>query len=121
MARELIDYCVLDTLADDLENVEDIVRLLNSPRIGWQHLHPAPFTREEVLPVLLRRIRAGDVRAAVYDPVVKGLVALEPNILPAGDLDKVWFELMPQGRLAHQNWDAPLKADGHDGAAAAAP
>jgi hypothetical protein len=107
MARPLIDYFVLDSLANDLESLEDILRLLNGEGLGWRVHHVEPFERAEVVPALLRGIRDGLIRAAVPAADGKALEPLEDRALPAGSLDDVWFELTAQGRVVHTTWEPP--------------
>ena len=112
MVREPLDYFVLDTLANDLESLEDVLRLLNSPEMGWRHAHPAPFTRDEVIPALIRRILDGDVEACPLGDSEPALESLGPGVLPLDTRwDETWFKLTGQGRLAHGNWDAPMPED----------
>jgi hypothetical protein len=114
MIREPLDYFVLDTLANDLESLEDVLRLLNSPEMGWRHAHPEPFTREEVIPALIRRILAGDVEACPLSEFEPVLETLGPGVLPPdARWGQTWFKLTGQGRIAHMNWDAPMP-DGDD-------
>jgi hypothetical protein len=107
MPRDLLDYFVLDAVADDLESLEDVLRILNSEGLGWRAHHPSPFEREEVVPSLLRCIRDGLVRAAVLSANGKWLEPLEDGALPTAPLDEVWFELSAPGRLVHANWEPP--------------
>jgi hypothetical protein len=107
MARPLIDYFVLDSLANDLESLEDILRLLNNEALGWRLHHSTPFDRLAVVPALFRGIREGLIRAAVLTPDGKALEPLEDRALPAGSLDHVWFELTAQGRVVHTSWEPP--------------
>jgi hypothetical protein len=109
MTRPLIDYFVLDSLADDLESLEDILRILNSDGIGWRSHHPTAFERAEVMPVLFRAISDGLVRAAVLTADGKALEPLAERTLPAGDLDGVWFELLAPGRMVHTSWEPPAQ------------
>jgi hypothetical protein len=57
MTRPDIDYYVLDALATDLESLEEILRLVNHPQIGWAAEAGHPFGRSEVLVVLPRLVR----------------------------------------------------------------
>ena len=111
MKRELIDYFVLDTLANDLESLEDILRMLNSfTEVGWRDLHPEPFTREEVVPAILRGIREGNIMACVFSEEERALVDLGEGVIPE-QLDDVWFRLTPRGRMIHNAWEPPLPED----------
>lgn len=111
MARPEVDYFVLDTLANDLESLEDILRLLNSELMGWRHRHPAPFTQDEVLPVLRRVVQDGLVNVAAFSLTDRALVDLPARTWPAGGLHEVWFRLTPHGRMVHSAWEPDLPED----------
>jgi hypothetical protein len=106
-----LDLFILDALADDLENLEDILRQLNSAAIGWRHLHPEPFVRQEILPALTRLIREDLVEACVLDQSGKWLIEAGPRTLPAGSWDDPWFRLTARGRIVHSTWDPELPLD----------
>jgi hypothetical protein len=109
VARLDIDHFVLDALANDMEAIEDILRMLNSDtELGWRDKHPAPFTREEVLPVLARLIGEDLVEACVPDGTEPGLRDAGPRVLPDGSWDEVWFRMTPRGRIVHSTWDPVL-------------
>lgn len=70
-----LDYFVLDSLANDLEAIENILAILNSDsEFGWRDQHPSPFTREEIVPALLRGIQRGDIEACVWSDRDRALV-----------------------------------------------
>ena len=103
---------VLDALADDIESLEDILRVINSDTvIGWRHLHPAPFSNTEVIPALIRAIKRSLVQALVLDSAGKELVTLEPTVVPQ-EMGQAWFRMLPRGRIVHTNWDPPEGALG---------
>jgi hypothetical protein len=110
MGRDPLDYFVLDSLANDLEALEDVLRILNSDAIGWRTHHPEPFTKDEVVPTLCRCIRDGLVRAAVLGADGKYLEPLEDRALPTCSVDDVWFELTARGRIVHSTWEPPQAA-----------
>jgi len=110
MTRELVDYFILDSLANDLEALEDVLRILNGDGMGWRSHHPEPFTRDEVVAALFRCIRDGLVRAAVLTADGKSLVSLEDRALPGCSVDDVWFELTARGRVVHASWEPPEAA-----------
>jgi hypothetical protein len=113
MQREPVDLFVLDTLANDLEALDDILRMLNSATVlGWRHAHPDPFEREEVVLALARNIKAGLVEACVYDPAAKALVGLGEHVWPDGSMDEFWFRMTRRGRMVHEAWDPPLPGAG---------
>jgi hypothetical protein len=105
MSRAVTDLCVLDTLANDLESLADMLRLLNHPAVGWRDLNgEAPFGREQVVPALLRRIRDDLVEACVAAPG-GALVGIDGP--PDGSLHACWFRLTARGRIVHANWTPP--------------
>lgn len=105
---EEIDYFVLDTLANDIEDLESVLCILNSPsELGWRDQHPDPFTREEVVPSLLRAIRFRTVEACIYSEEEKCLVGAGGGVVPDGNLDDLWFRLTSKGRLVLDSWDPP--------------
>ena len=100
------DLYVLDTLADDIEDLATIMRALNSDTaIGWHRTWGRPFTREEVVQALSRLITNDLVQAAVLTPDGKALENLVSGQLPPGDYDDVWFAMTPRGRLVHSTWE----------------
>jgi hypothetical protein len=108
VARLNIDYFVLDSLSYDLEDIEHILELLNSPsELGWRNLHPQPFTRDEVVPVLARLIREDLVEACVPDTAQSALVGAGPRVLPDGSWEDIWFQLTSRGRMVIDAWEPP--------------
>ncbi len=109
-----LDYFVLDTLANDLEDLPSILRILNSPtELGWRDQHLAPFVRDEVVPSLIGAVRRGHVEACVYDGEQRSLVSAGTGVMPSGDLTEVWFRLTTRGKVVLDTWDPPpLPGDG---------
>lgn len=108
-ARTLLDYVVLDALANDLENLEDIERILNNPsELGWRDQHPLPFTREEIVPSLLRAIRERLVEVCRYTDDKRALAGLGEGTIPTTGLtNEDWFRLTDRGRTVLNSWEAP--------------
>lgn len=108
MKREPIDYFVLDALANDLEDVEHIIHILNSPtEFGWRDQHPDPFTEQEVIPSLLRGVSEGNIEACVYSDQQKALIGAGEGVIPTGSLREVWFRLTRRGRMILKSWEPP--------------
>lgn len=108
MTTSNLDYFVLDTLANDIEDLDSILRLLNSPtELGWRDQHPEPFEREEILPSLVRSIRRGLIEACAYSDEERALVGAGMKVVPDGDFDSLWFRLTPQGRMVLDSWEPP--------------
>ncbi|HUG39509.1 MAG TPA: hypothetical protein VMM12_03435 [Longimicrobiales bacterium] len=113
MNRPLVDYVVLDALANDLESLEDILRILNSDtELGWRDIHPDAFGRDEVVTAILRGIQDGNISPCEYSEAKGALVDREGNTLPADvPIDDLWFRLTPRGRTILNNWDVPEAGD----------
>ncbi len=109
--RSEIDYFVLDALANDLESLEDILRLMNSDTMGWRFRHSRPFTEPEVLPVLQRVVKEGLVNAAVFSDSEQALVDLPERSWPTAAVDSAWFRLTPHGRMVHTAWEPDVPQD----------
>lgn len=100
------DLYVLDTLANDTEDLEGILRMLNSDNTsGWHRVWGRLFDRESVVQSLIRLIREGSVQAYELDPDGKSLIALEQTFLPTRSFDDAWFGMTAHGRLRHANWE----------------
>jgi hypothetical protein len=106
MKRGLIDYLVLDALANDLEDIEHILEILNSDtQFGWRDYHPEPFTREEMVPALVRAIHDGCVEACIFSEEDGALIGAGERVVPAVPLEDVWFRLTSRGRTVLENWN----------------
>ncbi|SRR6266566_9689365 len=114
MPRELIDYFVLDSLADDVESLEQILPAVRRSLEHWEVPEPATaFTREHVVGALVRLVRDRSIAALTYDAKEKALVDIGEGIVPSGLLDDYWFRMTGRGRVLHQSWQppAPRRAD----------
>jgi hypothetical protein len=106
------DLYVLDTLADDIEDLITIMRALNSDTaIGWHRVWGRHFTREEVVSALSRLITSDLVQVAVLTSDGTALEKLAAGQLPPGDYSDVWFAMTPRGRLVHANWHPDIPAE----------
>ena len=104
MPRETIDLVILDTIADDLESIELILGRLNHPEFGWRKLRGgATFSRDDVVPPLLRLIRDG--LAEAYHSETEGLAKIGDRVMPPGDMDEYWFAITPHGLVIHAAWE----------------
>ena len=103
--NRLPDMYVLDALASDIEDLEGILRMLNSEtELGWHKEWGRKFSREEIVEALCRLV-SDDLVLTYVTPEKPGLVALAPRALPPGDFDDAWFGLTEKGRLVHANWE----------------
>lgn len=111
----LPDMYVLDSLANDVEDLESILRILNSDTsIGWHKQWGRQFDRAEIVQSLTRLIKADSVRVSVLTPDGKWLQELALRELPAGSFDDAWFALTPHGRIVHTNWQPTGFDEGAD-------
>lgn len=115
MTREQIDFFVLDTLSNDIEALENVLDMLNSAtEMGWRDQHDGPFTRQEVIPALLRGVREGNIEICVYSEEQKALVDVGEHVIPAMPLETVWFRLTDRGKVVLDNWEPPPLPDEQD-------
>ena len=104
MKRGLLDFCVIDALAQDVDQLEEVVWYLNSGLSDRKTYHPEPFVEDEVAPALIRGIQDGLIMASVLVPGQKSLTPLGDGVVPEVPLDEVWFGLTQRGWLLYQNW-----------------
>ena len=109
--RQLIEFLVLDALANDIETIEQILDLLNHDAVGWRGANGGRlFGRSDVVAPLLKIVREGLVEAFELAPSGSSLTTLGVGVLPPSSLEAYWFGLTPAGRLVHTNWDPPSAA-----------
>ncbi len=100
------DLYVLDALSNDIEDLESILRMLNSDTaLGWAKEWGRAFTRGEIVEALTRLIRKAFVRVLVLADDGKSLTDLDPGTLPPNDYAEVYFSLTERGRMVHADWD----------------
>lgn len=107
MTRADIDYIVLDALANDIESVDDIVRLANHPAIGWTDLVGGPVAEASVLLALPRLIGDGLVRAYTLDASGHQLEDAPVGARSPAPLEECYFGLTAEGREVHARWEPP--------------
>jgi hypothetical protein len=107
MARANIDYYVLDALANDIESVEDIMRLVNHPDVGWAAEGGQPMTRSDILAALPRLVRDKLTQVYVPSATTSEMEALPIGRLPSAPLESCYFGMTVQGRMVHANWAPP--------------
>lgn len=97
---------VLDALANDIEDLESILRMLNSDTsLGWSMEWGRPFERAEVVEALSRLVAKDYVQVLVFAGDGKSLDALPAKVLPPGNYETAYFALTEHGRFVHRNWD----------------
>jgi hypothetical protein len=102
----LPDMYVLDTLANDVEDLESILRMLNSDTdLGWRDEWGRSFTRSDVVAGLSRLIRQEFVQVFVRDEAAKTIQQSARRALPPSNYDDVYFGMTERGRIVHSNWD----------------
>lgn len=103
------DPYVLDALANDIEDLDSILRMLNSDTsLGWAAEWGRPFQRGELVEALSRLADKDYVQVLVLAPDGKSLESLSPTALPPGSYQDAYFALTARGRLVHRNWDPRL-------------
>jgi hypothetical protein len=107
-AMILPDMYVLDTLANDVEDMESILRMLNSDtNLGWRREWGRDFTKEDVVAALSRLIHQDFVQVFALDGEGKMIQEIGRRIMPAGTYADAYFGITQRGRLVHSNWDDP--------------
>ncbi len=102
--RSSPDPYVLDTLADDVENLESILRMLNSDtELGWVREWGRQFTREDVISALSRLVRDDHVFVVARDG--GEMQQLSPRALPPESYGDAYFGITDRGRLIHADWE----------------
>jgi hypothetical protein len=105
------DMYVLDVVADDIEGLEDILRMLNDKKHGWQDAWHGTFERPDVVASLSRLIRDGSVQT--YSVAADHTLVKQPQgSLPHAAYDAAWFGITPRGRVRHSNWTSGSSEDG---------
>jgi hypothetical protein len=110
MARDKVDMFVLDSLANDIESLADVMRIINSdsPELGWRDLHPAEFSRVEVLTALKRLTRDELVSVLRYSADGATITNAPPTDSFAWEeVDDLYFAMSERGRMVHRAWDPP--------------
>ena len=105
------DLYVLDALANDTEDLESILRMLNSDtELGWTKEWGRTFSRQDVVEALSRLISKDLVRVLTPTAEVGTIEHAPPTTLPRETYDNVYFATTARGRLVHANWDPALEA-----------
>jgi hypothetical protein len=108
------DMFVLDSLANDVESVDDILRMLNSETVlGWTSEWGRSFTEEDVHRALTRLIKRELVRAFAVAGDSPTLEELPLQEQPPEGLNEGYFGLTESGRRFHREW-ASLQATEKD-------
>jgi len=104
MARQPIDYFVLDAIADDIESLDDVLRAVNHPTMGWQASFGSAIRREDAVPALMRLIRDELAELYEYSDRDKSLVKLALKVQPSRQFEEYWFGITKRGKMIHDAW-----------------
>jgi len=106
MNRPQLDFFVLDTLANDIEGFEDVMRLPNHEQLGWRHLHGASIGEPEAEEALRRLVADGLAAIGLYDLEIRALRSYEAQGWPVHtELEGMWFRITEKGRSLHSAWE----------------
>ena len=118
MARALIDYLVLDALADDFESMEQIEPAIERALEFWCINEPPDrFSRAEIVLAITRLIRDRLIEAVALNSDGKSMSNLGEGIHPKGNLDDYWFGMTPRGKIVHTGWIPPAERESQSGLA----
>ncbi|MEO8451202.1 MAG: hypothetical protein ABI647_15500 [Gemmatimonadota bacterium] len=105
MARQQLDYRILDAIAFDAERHDDIVKYLNDPATSWRAEHGPPIQPAEVHAALVRLVNDGMIEVHLIDYEKDDFVGVGERIWPPKQLAEMYFDLTGRGRLLYLNWD----------------
>jgi len=106
------DKYVLDALANDVEDLDSVIRMLNSDsELGWREEWGRDFRRDEILAALLRLVRNDLVRVLALAEDGKSLEELSLGTLPETGLGTAYFGITPRGRMVHRSWEPETGTD----------
>ncbi len=101
----LPDMYVLDALANDVEDLESILRMLNSDTdLSWHDEWGRSFTRSDIVSALSRLIRRDFVQVFARDQEAKSIEKIARRTMPPANYDDVYFGMTERGRIVHSNW-----------------
>ena len=109
--RDIVDFLVLDTLADDIESLEQIIPGVHRCVESWKVAEPVEhFDRSRIVSSLMRLVGENKVAVLQYSTSEKSLVDLGDRSIPDGSFDNLWFHMTPSGRIDHESWDPPAES-----------
>jgi len=108
MARAQIDYLILDSLADDIESLQQILSSVERAVDLW-HITPSDkqFTRPEIILSLTRLVAEKLIEVVALNPDGQSMSPCGLGVQPQGNFDDYWFQLTPHGRIIHSDWTPP--------------
>jgi len=108
MARALIDYLILDSVADDVESLEQIVPSLDRAIQLWEINPPnGRFARADIVLSITRLVEDRLIEAVALNQDGKSMSPVGEGVQPRGTLEDYWFQLTPRGRILHTDWTPP--------------
>jgi hypothetical protein len=103
------DLYVLDALSNDMENIDGVLRMLNSDSVlSWKREWGHEFSRLDVVTALSRLVRDDMVRVLVPDDTGTALRELPATTMPSSDYDGAYFAITGRGRMIHAAWDPEI-------------
>jgi hypothetical protein len=112
MARPLIDYLILDSVADDVESLEQIVPSLGRAISLWEINPPdGRFSRDEIALSITRLIRDKLIEAVAPNAGENSMSPIGEGVHPSGNLDDYWFQMTGRGRIVHNDWVPPAERE----------
>ena len=105
MARQPIDYFILDAISFDAEQLDDMVAFLSNPDSDWMFRFERPPQRLEVQAALMRLVKDGSVEVHVPDGTGDDLVECGVGVWPARPVTEMYFDMTGRGRVLYLNWD----------------
>jgi hypothetical protein len=108
MIRDILDYFVLDSLADDIESLEQIIPAVHDSVEHWNVPEAvSSFDRNRIAAAIIRLVRENKVAVLVYDDGGTQLVDAGERVVPDGPMENFWFRMTSGGRLLHTAWEPP--------------
>jgi hypothetical protein len=104
MTRPDLHFFILDALANDIESLADIVRLVNHPEMGWAELAGGPISPGAVAAALPVLVEDDLIEAFAYAELTPELQALPRRRMPVEPLEQCYFGLTGHGREMHTRW-----------------
>ena len=94
MTRALIDYLILDSFADDVESLEQIVPSLDRAIRFWEINPPnRRFTRPDIILPITRLVEDRLIEVVEVNPERKSVSPVSKGVQPRGSLDDYWFQM----------------------------
>jgi len=112
MPRPLIDYLILDSVADDVESLEQIVPSLSRAISLWEINVPGGlFDRDEIALSITRLVRDKLIEVVVANADENTMSPIGEGVQPEGNLDDYWFQMTGRGRIVHNDWVPPAERE----------